>query len=210
MNPRWVRSVLFSLFLIGSLAGTATAQFESRGSVYGVVTDQEGLVLPGVTLALTSPALLQSQTTVSSSQGRYRFPALDPGEYRVEASLSGFQTVTRENLRVTGGLNVQANITLGLAGREETVTVVGTSPTIDFKQNDIHATWDATLVEEIPTERNINSLINSTRPGTRRWSKRSRPSGTSTRSSTRPQESATEQPTARSAPRTPGCSTAWW
>ncbi len=164
MNPKWVRSAFISLLLIGGLAGTATAQFESRGSIYGVVTDQEGLVLPGVTLILTSPSLLQSQTAVSSDQGRYRFPALDPGEYRVEAQLSGFQTLARENLRVTGGLNVQANITLGLAAVEEAITVVGTSPTIDFKQNDIHTTWDATLVQEIPTERNITSLINST-PG---------------------------------------------
>ena len=47
-----------------------------RGRITGIVTDNTGAVLPGVTVTVAGPALIQPQTTVTSADGTYRYPAL--------------------------------------------------------------------------------------------------------------------------------------
>ena len=165
-NMKSRRSVVASLALLLTLAfaAVAEAQFETRGSVYGTVTDADDRPLPGVTITLESEALIQPQTSVTGQEGRYRFPVLPPGAYRLTAAISGFSTVTLEGLRISGGLNLQSNIRLELATVAETITVTGQSPMVDFKENDVKTSWDAQLIAEIPTSRDIGSLT-ATTPG---------------------------------------------
>ncbi len=66
----------------------------------GSVTDQSGAPLPGVSVELTSPNMQGTRTAVTSADGRYRFPSVPPGPYKVTATLSGFGTV-QKNATVT-------------------------------------------------------------------------------------------------------------
>src|SRR5262249_58357318 len=86
------------------------------GSITGVLTDQGGAVLPGVTVTLTSPALEVDQIVrVSEADGEYRLADLPPGTYRVTYQLAGFGTVVRDDIRLTSGFNARVNVTLPLA-----------------------------------------------------------------------------------------------
>jgi hypothetical protein len=140
--------------------GVAPGQF-LRGNIYGVVSDASGGVLPGVTLTLSSPALLQALSAVSSDTGDYRFPALPPGDYALQAELTGFRTVSRGSLRVVGGGNLQINLVMDLAQVQETVTVTGESPRVDLKSNAVNVTYDNETLERLPTGRDLWSVMES-------------------------------------------------
>src|SRR5687767_9593212 len=72
------------------------------GAIEGVVRDESGGVLPGVTVEIASPALLEgTRSTVSEGTGNYRFLRLPVGRYSVKFSLPGFKVVARENIAIS-------------------------------------------------------------------------------------------------------------
>src|SRR2546426_12016488 len=88
--------------LIGLLPLTAGAQQAS--GIAGAVRDTSGAVLPGVTVEAASPALIQKvRTAVTDGAGRYNIVDLRPGTYVVTFTLTGFSTVKREGIVLTGG-----------------------------------------------------------------------------------------------------------
>src|SRR5436309_9148559 len=103
----------------------------TQGRLTGVVTDAQGAVLPGATVTVTSPALIGQQTTVTQPDGRYLFPALPTGAYKVVVELAGFRTNTRENIQVSLGQTISVDAQLGLASLSENVTVAAASPVVD-------------------------------------------------------------------------------
>ena len=104
-----LRSVLGALVLATFVsAGAASAQTQT-GEIYGKVTDQSGAVMPGTTVTLTSPALLQPQSTIAAASGSYRFPNLQIGVYAVTFELTGFKRVIRTEVRIQAGFNAEVN-----------------------------------------------------------------------------------------------------
>src|ERR1700730_6997859 len=94
-----------ALLLLGlfPMAGQSIAGQDEAG-ILGQVTDESGAVLPGVTVTATSPALqVPTVTDVTNARGEYRLTPLPIGTYTIEYSLSGFQAVRREGVRLTGG-----------------------------------------------------------------------------------------------------------
>ena len=92
-----------------------------RPSVTGVVTDSSGAVLPGVTVEVTSPALIEkARTAVTDGSGSYRIIELETGIYTVTFTLSGFSPVKREGLELSGSLmaTVNAELRVGTRGRD--------------------------------------------------------------------------------------------
>src|SRR5882724_13340619 len=88
------------LLLVG--VGPALAQV-STGEVFGKVTDGTGAVLPGVTVTLSGPALIQPQTTVTGVSGAYRFPRIPIGTYSVAFDLTGFKKSVRDGIIIQAG-----------------------------------------------------------------------------------------------------------
>jgi hypothetical protein len=79
-----------------SVAAPAAAQVQT-GSILVRAADQQGAVMPGVTVTITSSVLVAgSMTAVTDAGGVFRFPSLVPGTYGVKMELTGFQTVNRE------------------------------------------------------------------------------------------------------------------
>src|SRR5262249_31939029 len=94
-------TAFFSLLL---LCGTASAQNAANGSITGLVKDASGGVLPGVTVEVASPALIErTRSAVTDGQGLYRIVDLRPGTYTVTFSLAGFSTLKRDGLELTAG-----------------------------------------------------------------------------------------------------------
>ena len=63
-----------------------------------------GLVVPGVAVTISSPVLVAgTMTAVTDAGGVNRFPSLVPGTYTIKVELSGFRTVTREEIARSGG-----------------------------------------------------------------------------------------------------------
>ena len=98
-------ALLAALVLIVS-ASSAWAQSQT-GEIFGKVTDTSGAVLPGVTVTLSSPSLLQPQSATTSESGSFQFPRLNVGTYNVKFELAGFKTIIKEQIQVTVGFNAQ-------------------------------------------------------------------------------------------------------
>ena len=119
-------SILCLLLLCAALPLAAQSL---TGTVSGVVKDEQGGVLPGVTVTLAGKAA--SRTAVTDAEGAYRFPAVEVGTYTVTANLSGFRPKRQDNVVVSLGKVVEIPIALAVGGVTETVDVVGESPVVD-------------------------------------------------------------------------------
>lgn len=106
----------------------------SGANIGGVVTDDTGGALPGVTVTLTNQANGASQVLVTGAEGNYRAVALQPAMYEISAELSGFGTV-RRRVTLNVGADVTLNLTLGVAAVEETVTVVAETPLVEVTKS---------------------------------------------------------------------------
>src|SRR2546430_14693315 len=95
-----VRAIVLALVALLATGTLAAAQSQT-GEIFGKATDQSGAVLPGVTVTLTAPHLLQPQVAVTSDTGSYVFPRLPIGTYAVKFELTGFKTVIVEDVKVT-------------------------------------------------------------------------------------------------------------
>jgi Carboxypeptidase regulatory-like domain len=104
----------------------------AQASITGVVRDPSGAVLPGVNVEASSPALIEKVRSVSTNDsGQYRIENLRPGVYTVTFALSGFSTVKREGVELSGTFVATVNAELRIGAVEETVTVNGVSSVVD-------------------------------------------------------------------------------
>src|SRR5262252_253891 len=103
---------LVVLLVAGAATATLVHAQQQTGEIFGRVTDQSGAVMPGVTVTVTGPVLLQPLTAVTSEAGTYQFPRLEIGGYTVRFELTGFKTVVSEDVRVTVGYSAQINAVL--------------------------------------------------------------------------------------------------
>src|SRR5688572_21529249 len=100
----------------------------AQGSITGVVRDGSG-VLPGATVEVSSPALIEKVRTASTDgSGQYRIIDLRPGTYTVVVKLPGFNTVRREGIEVTGTAVSRVDAEMRIGSLEETLTVTAESP----------------------------------------------------------------------------------
>src|SRR5437773_7872053 len=108
-HSHWPVAAL-ALFSLAWLARVASAG-QSDASVYGLVTDESGAVLPGVTVTVASPALqVRVVSVVTAVDGEYRVTPLPIGTYQVEYALQGFQTVRQEGIRLTVGFAARLDV----------------------------------------------------------------------------------------------------
>ncbi len=132
-------------------AGSAHAQI--TGEIYGKAADKSGAIVPGVTVTLTSPVLIQPQSAVTGATGVYRFPAIPIGVYTVKFELAGFTTVVRDQIRLEIGQNAQINATLDVSAMQEVVTITGEAPLIDTRNNGRISSFNQEALQNVPSAR---------------------------------------------------------
>src|SRR5215471_9128108 len=111
MRTRWFASL--SMAFVAALLAASTsinAQNNQTGNIHGVVTDQSAALIPGVTVTLTSPALIVPQIALTDEAGGYHFEQLPVGIYKVTFDLPGFRQYIRENMQITAGLSAELKV----------------------------------------------------------------------------------------------------
>ena len=115
-----------TILLLLALAPITMGQ-TSKGFVVGTIADPNGAAVPGVTIKLTNAATGVTRETISQQDGSYRFDAVDPGNYRLEVTATGFKSATRDVV-VAAAQTVEASIPLEVGNPAEVVTVTSASP----------------------------------------------------------------------------------
>src|SRR5215831_7640964 len=124
-----MKSLGLAILVVLTLAAAATAQVSVGGNIEGIVTDEQNIGVPGVSVTAQGPDA--TLTFVTGADGKFRFLRLGPGIYKVSASLVGFSTLVRDNVIVVVGRTVDLSMQLKVATVAETLTVTGASPVVD-------------------------------------------------------------------------------
>jgi len=152
---RWATTCLALVATLVLSAG-AHAQGIQTGIIQGTVRDSEGLVLPGATVAVSSPALQGTRTTQSDGNGVFVIRGLPPGEYRVNLELSGFGSAER-TVVVELGRSSDVNATLAVAGIQEAVTVTAeTASVVTATTGGANYTYE--MIDRLPTPRTLSGI----------------------------------------------------
>ena len=120
------------------------------GTISGTVTDQSGGAAPGATIAVRNVATGVTRTLQSNAAGRYEAAALAVGNYEVEASLAGFQTVIRSGITLTVGRNAVVDFVLPVGEVTQSVTITGEASQVETTTATVTNLIDERRVLEIP------------------------------------------------------------
>jgi hypothetical protein len=158
---RVLRRCVLSGALLLALAAVGSAQ--TTGGIVGRVTDEQGGVLPGVTVEAKSPALQGSRVAATDAAGGYRLTLLPPGEYTVSFTLEGFAAETRKQVAV--GLDKDTTLSPALhPAVAEEITVTGEAPVVDTTTTALGTNLESRTIQTLPTGRNYSSVVQIT-PG---------------------------------------------
>ena len=124
------------------------------GALVGTVKDEQGAVLPGALVRVTSPALIGGPaTTTTNERGQLRFPVLPPGPYLLEIELQGFATYHEEDVRIGAGATLERTAVLKLAGVAESIIVEGSGSRIEARGSGFETRFGPEYLRAIPTRR---------------------------------------------------------
>jgi hypothetical protein len=139
--------------------------YAQEGQIAGTVRDSSSAVIPGVTVEVTSPALIEKiRSTTTDSLGQYRITNLPVGTYKVTFSVSGFAKQERDDVVLTSGFTAPVNAVMTVGEITETVVVAGVTPTVDVQNSREVINLPGDQIRDMPTSRNVNSLLQLT-PG---------------------------------------------
>jgi carboxypeptidase family protein len=136
------------------LPGVTSAQ-----AIGGTVTDSTGSVLPGVTVEVKSPVLIeQVRSAVTNGAGLYQIIDLRPGTYSVTFTLTGFNVLVREGIELTSGFTANVDVQLRVGAISETVTVSGASPLVDVQNTAANRVATREVIDTVPSARTFQGL----------------------------------------------------
>ncbi|MGC4080650.1 MAG: TonB-dependent receptor [Vicinamibacterales bacterium] len=126
--------------------------------IAGTVKDGTGAILPGVTVEVASPALIERvRSAVTDDRGAYQIVDLRPGTYSVTFSLAGFNTVKRDAIELPSDFTATVDAEMRVGSLEETITVSGASPVVDVQSTVKAQVLTRELLDAIPTGRTAQS-----------------------------------------------------
>jgi len=142
--------VSLAALLTLALGGSAAAQ-TSTGGIRGVISDDSGAVLAGVTVEASSPVRIGGAAVeVTNDQGLYRFENLPIGEYTLTFSLQGFTTVRHEGIRIEVGRTIELPAKMAIGNLNESLTVVAESPVVDTLHSTYKSSFNREILENVP------------------------------------------------------------
>jgi hypothetical protein len=134
----------------GVLSVEALGQGETTSAIQGQATDATGAVVPGATVTITSHDTGSMRSAKTDEAGRFNFPQLKPGAYRVGIEAPGFEPQKADNVFSGLGQKQTVNFILRVARSNETVEVNSEAPIINPSNANTSTTLDAPALEDLP------------------------------------------------------------
>ncbi len=153
-----LRRLLTALLLV--CAGSAAFSQAGRGGISGLVTDQDGAIVPGATVTALNPANGTRLSTVSSAAGLYNFVSLSPGNYQLTIAEKGFESAQLTNITVSVDEVATVNATLKVGSTNEVVTVNEATSLVDTSNSTVGQLISAETIDRVPLlTRNVFDLV---------------------------------------------------
>ena len=146
-----MKARLFSWALIAMLTATGVAAQQGTSEIRGKVVDEQGGVLPGVSVTVTNQANGTVRDTMSGSDGSFIASGLVPGTYQISAELQGFKKFERKELRLEVGKTTSVDVNMQVGGLEEVVNVTAVSPIVDLTSKEIGGNITSETLVKLPS-----------------------------------------------------------
>jgi hypothetical protein len=151
--------ILFVIAFLSIPAAVALSQ-GTTGSIYGTVTDPSGAVLAHANVTVKNVLTGVSNAVQASDSGDYTFPVLDPGDYEVSVTMTGFKSQTQRSVRLDANQSVHVNFALQLGSTEQQVTVDAGTTLVDTRESQVGSTVDEKRIQDLPLNgRNAYDLV---------------------------------------------------
>ena len=161
MDVEHVRTARRAAFLRGWVVVAILAGFPAAaigqattGTIRGVVRDQQGGVVPGVTVTVRQVDTNVVRTTVTSAQGEYLVTNLPTGRYEVSAEVTGFTKFVRSGITLAVNQDAVVDVALTAGGLAEVVSVTSDASALNTTTAEVGVRFDTTRISELPV---INS-----------------------------------------------------
>ncbi len=143
-----------------SLPTTMMAQ-AVNGNMLGTITDQSKAVVPGATVTITEVKSGAVKTNKTNESGLFDFEALQPGTYRVSATLAGFKEAKVEAVNVVVNSTIRVDLSLTVGSTDETITVSAAPELLKTDRADVAVDITSQQAEDLPlgTNRNVQGLV---------------------------------------------------
>jgi hypothetical protein len=140
---------LLTLLVLVSFTVALRAQVDT-GSIIGTITDPSGAVVTGAKITLTNEGTGASLTTVTGTDGVYKFSPVRVGSYKLEATAQGFQTTSQAGVKVDIGANVALNFSLKPGSETQTVEVTAATPVLQTQDASVGQVVDQRAINDLP------------------------------------------------------------
>ncbi len=146
-------SLLSLLFVICLFIPQIASAQGLTGTLVGTVKDEQGGVLPGALVRVSSRALIGGPATAPTNErGQLRFQALPPGPYLLEIEMQGFAPYREENVELGAGATIDRSVVLKLQGLAEAV-VVEAGSRIEARGSGFETRFGSEYIKAIPGRR---------------------------------------------------------
>src|SRR5438132_5738939 len=157
------RAALFlGALLLATHAGAVFGQ-GFQGGIRGSIKDAGG-VIPGVEVTLTNEQTNLKRSTITNDRGEYNFPNIDPGSYKVTATLQGYKTIDRGGIRIGTQQFLTLDLTMEVGAITENVTVTGEARLIDTSNASTGTVIDSQALQSLPAPGRNAFMIGVTVP----------------------------------------------
>ena len=139
-------------YLLAAWALLAVPALYAQGNatIVGVVSDASGALVPGATVTLTNEGTGLTQNAVSDSGGRYNFPRLAVGHYRIDVVLSGFKKASVTGIELTAEQARTVDVALQIGQVSETLEVSGAVAALETVTSTVRTVVARQLIEDLP------------------------------------------------------------
>lgn len=122
----------------------------ATGTITGTITDPSGLPVAGASVVVHDTDTGNKSTYPTNEAGLYVAPYLQPGNYEVSASKSGFETVVKNGISLHVGQTFTVDSQLPLAAQQASVTVTERAPLLETEKTSQSQTVSQGLVDGLP------------------------------------------------------------
>ncbi|MCU1221734.1 MAG: TonB-dependent receptor plug, partial [Candidatus Angelobacter sp.] len=157
MRTRVVQLIVF----MALISCVATRGQVLKGSISGTAADPNGAVIPGATVKATDSNTGAELRTTTDSSGNFRFNLIPAGDYKIEISAPGFQTVVQNGVAVIAGRDSSLSlIKLTVGEASTTVEVTAESALIEPTQSQVTNTFSGSVLATMPGVQENEGLDN--------------------------------------------------
>jgi A-macroglobulin TED domain/Alpha-2-macroglobulin family/Carboxypeptidase regulatory-like domain/MG2 domain/A-macroglobulin receptor binding domain/Macroglobulin domain MG3 len=109
----------------------------NTGAITGTVMDPSGAVIPGAWVQAGREGTGEIYSTRSDSSGSFELKDMKPGNYQVEATAVGFQTIRVASVSVRSMQQTELSFKLSVGTASETVEVTAAAPMVETSMSTV-------------------------------------------------------------------------